>query len=107
MSLPDAPADTPAEVMAAATRLLGQAVAGGDLTSLPDTALQALLAASVRAYAARVETRGQIPAFARDAATATDVAVTATAMLAAVDVGVFELGMWQTVKGPPNPRSGP
>ena len=45
-------------------------------------------------------TDGALPAFAPDAAiTATEVMVTVTAMLKAVNLQVFELGMWQAWSG--------
>ena len=40
-----------------------------------------------------------LPAFPADAVTATDVMVTATAMLKAVNLQIFELGMWQAWSG--------
>ena len=39
------------------------------------------------------------PPFTADAVTATDVMVTATAMLKAVNLQLFELGMWQAWSG--------
>ena len=59
-----------------------------------------MLAKSVRLYAERAAERdGALPAFAPDAATATEVMVTVTAMLKAVNLQVFELGMWQAWSG--------
>jgi len=67
---------------------------------LRDTDIQDMLAKSVRLYAERVaEREGGLPAFAPDAATATEVMVTVTAMLKAVNLQVFELGMWQAWSG--------
>ena len=67
---------------------------------LDDAALQALLARAVRLYAARAE-QGEAPAaFAADTqVTATEVMVAVTAMLKAVNLQVFELGMWQAWSG--------
>ena len=68
----------------------------------PNTAeIQAMLADAVRLFAERAaETEGGLPAFPANAqVTATDVMVTATAMLKAVNLQVFELGMWQTWSG--------
>ena len=63
---------------------------------LSDTDIQSMLAKAVRLYAERAgEQDGALPAFASDAATATEVMVTVTAMLKAVNLQVFELGMWQ------------
>lgn len=67
---------------------------------LSDTDIQDMLAKSVRLYAERAaEREGGLPAFASDAATATEVMVTVTAMLKAVNLQVFELGMWQAWSG--------
>jgi hypothetical protein len=65
-----------------------------------DTDIQSMLAKAVRLYAERTgEQDGALPAFASDAATATEVMVTVTAMLKAVNLQVFELGMWQAWSG--------
>jgi hypothetical protein len=65
-----------------------------------DAEIQDMLAKAVRIYAERVAERdGNLPAFAPDAATATEVMVTVTAMLKAVNLQVFELGMWQAWSG--------
>jgi hypothetical protein len=67
---------------------------------LSDTDVQDMLAKSVRLYAQRAAERdGELPAFTSDAATATEVMVTVTAMLKAVNLQVFELGMWQAWSG--------
>jgi hypothetical protein len=65
-------------------------------SSLSDAEIQTMLAKAVRLFAERVAERdGALPAFASDAATATEVMVTVTAMMKAVNLQVFELGMWQ------------
>jgi len=65
-----------------------------------DADIQDMLASAVRLYAERAAERDcALPAFASDAATATDVTVTVTAMLKAVNLQVFELGMWQAWSG--------
>lgn len=65
-----------------------------------DADIQDILAKSVRLYAERAAERdGGLPAFSADAATATEVMVTVTAMLKAVNLQVFELGMWQAWSG--------
>lgn len=67
---------------------------------LSDADIQDMLAKSVRLYAERAaEREGELPAFAPDAATATEVMVAVTAMLKAVNLQVFELGMWQAWSG--------
>jgi hypothetical protein len=65
-----------------------------------DAEIQGMLANAVRLYAERAaEHDGDLLAFASDAATATEVMVTVTAMLKAVNLQVFELGMWQAWSG--------
>jgi hypothetical protein len=66
-----------------------------------DAEIQTMLAQAVRLYAERAaEAEGALPAFPPDASmTATEVMVTVTAMLKAVNLQVFELGMWQTWSG--------
>jgi hypothetical protein len=67
---------------------------------LSDSEIQEMLATAIRLYAERTAERdGALPAFAPDSATATDVMVTVTAMLKAVNLQVFELGMWQAWSG--------
>lgn len=65
-----------------------------------DAEIQAGLAKAVRLYAERAtEAEGALPAFPADAMTATEVMITVSAMLKAVNLQVFELGMWQTWSG--------
>jgi hypothetical protein len=65
-----------------------------------DAEIQDMLAKAVRLYAERAEERdGALPAFSPEQATATEVMVTVTAMLKAVNLQVFELGMWQAWAG--------
>jgi hypothetical protein len=66
-----------------------------------DAEIQAMLAKAVRLYAERVAEREEaLTAFPENTnVTATDVMVTATAMLKAVNLQVFELGMWQAWTG--------
>ena len=73
-------------------------------TRLSDAEIQTMLVHAVRLYAERAqeyaqERDGALPAFASDAATATEVMVTVTAMMKAVNLQVFELGMWQAWSG--------
>jgi hypothetical protein len=67
---------------------------------MSDGEIQAMLAKAVRLYAERAAERdGALTAFPADAATATEVMVTVTAMLKAVNLQLFELGMWQAWSG--------
>lgn len=67
---------------------------------LDGPALQALLAAATRAFAARWDAGEETPAFAADGLaappTATDVVVTVSAMLESAGIELIELGLWQT-----------
>ena len=69
--------------------------------ALNDGEIQALLARAVKAYAERVAASdAPLAAFPPDAQiTATDAVVTTTAILKAVNVQLFELGMWQAWSG--------
>jgi hypothetical protein len=70
------------------------------ITRPSDVEIQGMLAKAVRLYAERAaECDGALPAFAPDAVTATEVMVAVTAMLKAVNLQVFELGMWQAWSG--------
>ena len=65
-----------------------------------DAEIQGMLAKAARLYAERAaECDSALPAFAPDAVTATEVMVAVTAMLKAVNLQVFELGMWQAWSG--------
>ena len=66
---------------------------------LDDGDLQSLLGAAVRLYAQRAAEREEpLPAFNAQEAevTATDAMLATTAILKAVNVATFELGMWQS-----------
>jgi hypothetical protein len=66
-----------------------------------DADVQAMLARAVQLYAGRAaEREAGLAAFPAEAqVTATEVMVTVTAMLKAVNLQLFELGMWQTWSG--------
>ena len=65
-----------------------------------DADIQAMLAKAVKLYADRAaEREGAFAAFPANAATATEVMVTVSAMLKAVNLQLFELGMWQAWSG--------
>jgi len=78
-----------------------QVEAAASTTERPsDSQVQDMLAKAVRLYAERTAERdGALSAFAPDAVSATEVMVTVTAMLKAVNLQVFELGMWQAWGG--------
>jgi hypothetical protein len=100
------PASVPAsanDASAAAERLaadIDRALADGRSDLLSTDALQALMAAVCRSYAARVEAGEQLAPLAdRSRVTSTDVMVTASGLLKSANLAVFELGMWQSWTG--------
>ncbi len=85
-----------------AKRLAGvivQSIADGQLDTLSADALQELMAAACRLYAARSEAGERFPPVAKYAMSATDAMVTASGLLRSADLAVFELGMWQNLTG--------
>ena len=92
MSSPDATTTSRARDLIASLR---------DGGALDDGDAQALLAAAVRIYAERAEACDEpLAAFPPDAGiTATHAMLAVTAILKAVNVQVFELGMWQSWSG--------
>ena len=79
---------------------LERALASGRRDLLSAEALQALMAAICKTYAAQVEAGEQmLPLPQRGGATATDVMITASGLLKAANLAVFELGMWQSWTG--------
>jgi len=76
------------------------ALAQGDTAVLTADALQALMAAVCRSYAASVEAGENFPPLGeRSRVTSTDVMVTASGLLKSANLAVFELGMWQSWTG--------
>ena len=79
---------------------LERALASGRRDALSPDALQALMAAVCRTYAAQVEAGEELlPLPRHGGATATDVMITASGLLKAANLAVFELGMWQSWTG--------
>jgi hypothetical protein len=77
-----------------------RALASGRRDILTTEALQALMAAVCKAYAAQVEAgEPLLPLPERGGATATEVMITASGLLKAANLAVFELGMWQSWTG--------
>jgi hypothetical protein len=97
------PAAKVALASAQATRLaadIERGLADGRLDLLSAPALQALMAAACKAYAAQVEAGNPMAALAqRTTVTPTEVMVTASGLLRAANLAVFELGMWQSWTG--------
>jgi hypothetical protein len=109
MSSPDTPVaaasklkpedDISAQALALAGEI-GRALDEGRLDVLTPEALQALVAASCRLYSAHSEAGHRfMPLAERSGVMDTDVMVMTSALLKAVNLQVFELGMWQSWTG--------
>jgi hypothetical protein len=95
---PETVVDTPesAQVLKIAA-LIEKALADGELDKVQPHAQQALMAALCKLYAANADMGHRYPVLGqRSHVTATDVMVMCGALLKAVDLQVFELGMWQS-----------
>ena len=80
--------------------MIERALAEGRTDVLTPEALHALMAAACKAYAAQVEAGQGVPALAqRTSVTPTEVMITASGLLRAANLAVFELGMWQSWTG--------
>ena len=63
-------------------------------------ALQALMAALCKTYSAQIEAgHAQLPLRGRTSVSSTDIMTTASGLLKASNLAVFELGMWQSWTG--------
>jgi hypothetical protein len=86
-----------------ATRLAAEierALASGKLDTLTPQALHALMSACCKTYATRVEAgEDLLPLAQRSTVSPTEVMVTASGLLRAANLAVFELGMWQSWTG--------
>ena len=77
-----------------------RALVQGRRDLLSKDALQALLAALCKTYAAQVEAgEDLLPLPQRGGATATEVMIMASGLLKSANLAVFELGMWQSWTG--------
>ena len=78
-----------------------RALAEGRTDMLTTEALQALMGALCRTYAAQIEAGGEIAAARASAAASasTDVMIMASGLLRSANLAVFELGMWQSWTG--------
>ncbi len=79
-------------------------IASAEGAPLDDATIQELLTAAVRLYCARVEANGPFAATTPGALTATEGMVATSALLRAVNVQLFELGLWQSWANPGVPR---
>ena len=78
---------------------LERGIVDGKLDVVTTEALQKLIAAACRVYTARLEAGEQFTPIPKNSISATDVMVTASGLLKAADLAVFELGMWQSWTG--------
>jgi hypothetical protein len=79
---------------------INRSLAEGRTDGLAPDALQAVMAAACRLYAAQTEAGAtHLPIGARSGVTATDAMVVSSGLLKAVNLAVFELGMWQSWTG--------
>jgi hypothetical protein len=63
--------------------------------AISDRALQQVLTAAVKVYAAKVERRGHdVAPFTSGAVTATETVVTACGMIRAADLNMFDVAIW-------------
>jgi len=79
--------------------VLERSIVDGKLDMVTAEALQKLIAAACRLYTARTEAGEQFTPVPRNSISATDVMITASGLLRAADLAVFELGMWQSWTG--------
>ncbi len=78
---------------------LDRILADGNLDTISAEALQVLIASACRLYRARREAGEEFAPVPKNSISATDVMVTASGLLKATDLAVFELGMWQNWTG--------
>lgn len=71
------------------------ALKGGTPDAITDKALQQVLTAAVKLYAAKVERRGHdVVPFTPGSVTATETVVTACGMIRAADLNMFDVAIW-------------
>jgi hypothetical protein len=78
---------------------LERSIVDDKLDTVSTEALQKLIAAVCRVYTARRQAGEQFAPVPKNSITATDVMITASGLLKATDLAVFELGMWQNWTG--------
>jgi hypothetical protein len=72
-----------------------EALKRGTPDAITDKALQQVLTAAVKIYAAKVERRGHdVAPFTPGAVTATETVVTACGMIRAADLNMFDVAIW-------------
>ena len=71
-----------------------QMLADGAIDRISEQSVQELLTAAVKLYVAKREAGSSFSPFVDETVTATEVSVTATSMVKAVDMQIFELSLW-------------
>jgi len=94
---PAAPATSTASAAEALAADIQRALKSGDHEVLSPETLQKLMTAACRLYSAQVEAGSQ--ALPVGEVTPTDIMVTASGLMKAGNLAVFELGMWQSWTG--------
>ncbi len=94
-----APANGPSADAERLAATLMRSLVDNKLDTVSAEALQKLMAAACRVYTARREAGEQFTPVPTNSISATDVMVTASGLLKAADLAVFELGMWQSWTG--------
>lgn len=80
--------------------MIARELGTGQIDTLSPEALQSLMAALCNTYAAQIEAGGRFtPVPERNVVTPTAVMLTASGLLRAANLAVFELGMWQSWTG--------
>jgi hypothetical protein len=101
-SKPLAGASPAGDASAEALRLAAEierALAAGQPDVLTQAALQKLMAALCRTYSAQIDAGSDLTPVAMRSLNSTDVMLTASGLLRASNLAVFELGMWQSWTG--------
>ncbi len=75
---------------------LSAALDADDLSDIDEATIQKLMTTAIRLYVDRVERSGPFPATQPAALNATQGMIACTALLRAVNVQLFELGLWQS-----------
>ena len=101
MSSPEGTA--PSDLNAQAAKLAAEielVVSQGDAAGVSQDTIQDLMAALAKAYSAKIDAGGDfLPLRSRLSVNNTEVMTTASALLKATNLAVFELGMWQSFTG--------
>ena len=100
MSSPDTQASDIESALACVDALLKKSIAaaeaGDDSAAVPPEVVQRVLELGTRLYAIEMQSGRHLSTFREHhGVSATDVMITTTGMLRAVNIQLFELGMWQ------------